>query len=82
MAKRTKVRFCNRGGWDGEYERAALILKHRYTRPVYQSSSEVLWEGIKEGIDTVYVYEIENGIDYGRHKRTSECTSTKRYIAL
>lgn len=72
--KGTRVRFCNRGGWDGEYEEASKVLDHGEVNTVirinmYQSSFEVFLEGFKQGFNSVlfvYVCETEHGIDYGR----------------
>ncbi|MFE6076722.1 hypothetical protein ACFVQB_19860 [Paenibacillus sp. NPDC057886] len=83
--KGSKVRFCRRGGWDGEYEQAAQILKHGEvykTRRinVYQSSSEVFLEGFKQGFNSVFfenVYEVEDGIDYGRIRELTNVLFTE-----
>ncbi|PZT57722.1 hypothetical protein [Paenibacillus silvae] len=83
--KGTKVRFCNRGGWDGEYEQAAQILKHGEVYVVrrinvYQSSSEVFLEGFKEGFNSVLfedVYEVEHRIDYGRIRELTNVPFTE-----
>ncbi|WKL00930.1 hypothetical protein Q0F98_28985 [Paenibacillus amylolyticus] len=83
--KGSKVRFVNRGGWDGEYERAAEVLEHGkvYTIKrinVYQSSSEVFLEGINQSFNSVFfedVYETEDGIDYGRIRELTNVPFTE-----
>ncbi|MGF6356789.1 hypothetical protein ABIE27_004713 [Paenibacillus sp. 4624] len=83
--KGTKVRFCNRGGWEGEYEQAAKLLKHNevYTvkrLDIFQSSTSVYLKGFKESFNSVFfedVYETENGIDYARIRELTNVPFTE-----
>ncbi|AIQ54583.1 hypothetical protein [Paenibacillus sp. FSL R7-0331] len=64
-----KVCFANRGGWDGEWERAAAVLKEKsiYTISkvdIYQSSTEVYLEGFgDQGFNSVF-FELIGVPDY------------------
>lgn len=72
--KGSKVRFCNKGGWDGEYEQAAKLLKHNEVYivkrvDIFQSSTDVFLQGFKESFNSVFfedVYENDDGVDYTR----------------
>ncbi|WP_413373340.1 hypothetical protein [Paenibacillus taichungensis] len=83
--KGSKVRFCHRGGWDGEYERAAKILKHNGEYVVervdiYQSSTDVFLQGFKESFNSVFfedVYGNEDGVDYAQIRKLTNVPFTE-----
>ncbi|ASA22108.1 hypothetical protein [Paenibacillus donghaensis] len=64
-----KVRFANRGGWDGEWERAAAVLKEKEIYiinqvDIYQSSTVVYLKGFGDrGFNSVF-FELVGVPDY------------------
>ncbi len=64
-----KVRFANRGGWNGEWERAAAILndKEVYTISkveIHQSSTDVFLEGFGDRDFNSVFFELVGVADY------------------